>query len=213
MSFFGRMALLFVVVPILELMLLIRLGQVVGLLPTLGLVLFTGVAGAALARMEGMRVFFQFQRELASGRLPGQALLDGISVLLGGAFLLTPGILTDLAGLSLLFPPTRRWIQKRVRKRLEKQIAEGSIRVVTMGPTRASAAGAARPARSPTAVPGPGWTPRRGSSSSPTSPAGVSEPRDIRTAVRVQPVGRPQAPSRPRVGRSRAARRWPVSCS
>jgi len=135
MSFFGRMALLFVIVPILELMLLIQIGQVVGLLPTLGLVLFTGVAGAALARMEGVRVFFQFQRELGAGRLPGQAILDGISVLLGGAFLLTPGILTDLAGLCLLFPPTRRWIQKSVRKRLEKGIAEGSIRVVTMGPT------------------------------------------------------------------------------
>lgn len=134
MSFFGRLALFFIVVPILELTLLIQIGQAVGLLPTLGLVVFTGIAGAALARMEGVRVFFQFQRELAEGRLPGQAIQDGIAVLLGAAFLLTPGILTDLTGLCLLFPPTRRWIQKRVRKRLEKQIAEGSIHVVTMGP-------------------------------------------------------------------------------
>jgi UPF0716 protein FxsA len=58
---------------------------------------------------------------------------DGISVLIGGAFLLTPGILTDLTGFSLLFPPTRRWIQKRVRKRLERGIHDGTIRVVTTG--------------------------------------------------------------------------------
>ena len=134
MNLLGRLALLFVVVPILELMLLIELGQVVGLLPTLLLVMFTGVTGAWLARAEGMRVFFQFQKELATGRLPGQAMLDGISVLVGGAFLLTPGVLTDLAGFSLLFPPTRRWLQKRVRASMEQQVKDGTIQVITMGP-------------------------------------------------------------------------------
>lgn len=134
MSLLGRLALLFVIVPILELMLLIELGQIVGLTPTLLLVLLTGVGGAILARAEGLRVFFQFQRELAAGRLPGQAMLDGIAVLIGGAFLLTPGILTDLVGFSLLFPLTRRWIQGRVRTRLEAQIADGHVRVITMGP-------------------------------------------------------------------------------
>lgn len=136
MSILGRLALLFVVVPILELVLLIQIGQVVGLLPTVALVVFTGVTGAWLARAEGVRVFFQFQQELTSGRLPGQAMLDGISVLVGGAFLLTPGVLTDLAGFSLLLPVTRRWIQRRVRKRLERGIADGSIRVVTMSAAR-----------------------------------------------------------------------------
>jgi len=133
MNILGRLALLFVVVPILELLLLIEMGQLVGLLPTLGLVMFTGIGGAMLARAEGVRVFFQFQTELARGRLPGQAMLDGISVLIGGAFLLTPGVLTDFAGFALLFPVTRRWIQRRVRKRLERQIADGTIRVVSMG--------------------------------------------------------------------------------
>lgn len=134
MTFLGRLALFFIVVPILELVLLIQLGQVVGLWPTLGLVIFTGVTGAALARLEGLRVLYQFQAELASGRLPGQALLDGISVLIGGAFLLTPGILTDLTGFALLFPPSRRWIQRRVKRRLERGMADGTIRVVTMTP-------------------------------------------------------------------------------
>lgn len=134
MTLLGRLALLFVVVPILELILLIQIGQWVGLVPTLALVLLTGLGGAMLARAEGLRVFFQFQRELASGRLPGQSLLDGISVLIGGAFLLTPGVLTDAVGLSLLFPVTRRWIQRRVKARLERRIADGSIRVMVGGP-------------------------------------------------------------------------------
>jgi UPF0716 protein FxsA len=90
MTVLGRLALFFVVVPVIELVLLIQLGQVVGLWPTLALVVFTGVTGAALARLEGLRVLFQFRSELASGKLPGQAILDGISVLVGGAFLLTP---------------------------------------------------------------------------------------------------------------------------
>jgi len=134
MTVLGRMALLFIVVPLVELILLVRLGQVFGLWPTLGLVVFTGLTGAAMARAEGLRVLFRFQSELAAGRLPGQALLDGISVLIGGAFLLTPGILTDLAGFALLLPFTRHWIQRRVRRRLERGLEEGAIRVVTMGP-------------------------------------------------------------------------------
>ena len=133
MSLLGRLALLFVIVPIVELMLLIQLGQIVGLAPTLLLVVATGVTGAWLARAEGMRAFFRFQRELASGRLPGQALLDGLSMLVGGAFLLTPGVLTDVFGFSLLFPVTRRWIQRRVRASLERRIRDGRVQVVAMG--------------------------------------------------------------------------------
>ena len=134
MNVLGRLALIFVIVPIIELMLLIRLGDAVGLWPTLALVVFTGVAGAAMARLEGLRVFFQFQKELASGRLPGQAMLDGISVLIGGAFLLTPGILTDVVGFALLFPLSRRWIQRRVRRRMEESLRDGTIRVVSIRP-------------------------------------------------------------------------------
>ena len=134
MSFLSRLAFLFILVPILELMLLIRIGEWVGLWPTLALVVVTGVTGAALARAEGLRVFWRFQKELAQGRLPGQALQDGIAVLVGGAFLLTPGILTDLTGFTLLFPPTRRWIQKRVRASLERSLRSGAVRVTVMGP-------------------------------------------------------------------------------
>ncbi|NNM34522.1 MAG: FxsA family protein [Gemmatimonadetes bacterium] len=135
MSLLGRLTLLFVVVPILELVLLIQLGGLVGLWPTLALVLLTGVAGATLARAEGLRVLWAFQQEVAEGRLPGQALQDGIAVLIGGAFLLTPGILTDVVGFSLLLPPSRRWIQARFRRSLKERVADGSVQFVFTGPT------------------------------------------------------------------------------
>lgn len=134
MSCLARLTLLFVVVPVLELVLLIRLGAVVGLWPTLGLVLVTGAAGAALARAEGFKVVLQLQRELAAGRPPAQPVLDGVSILLAGVLLITPGVLTDVAALALLVPFSRRWIQRRVRSHLERQVRAGALQVVVMGP-------------------------------------------------------------------------------
>jgi UPF0716 protein FxsA len=131
MKILGRLALLFVVLPILELMLLIEMGRYIGSLPTLGIVVLTGFTGAWLARTEGLRVFFRFQEELVSGRLPGQAMLDGVCVLVGGAFLLTPGVITDFLGFSLLLPFTRRWIQSRMRDSLERQVAAGRVHVAS----------------------------------------------------------------------------------
>jgi len=129
MSVLARLALLFVGVPLLELFILIQLGQVVGLWPTIGLVVLTGFAGASLARLEGLRTILRIRGEMAHGRLPGKALLDGLAVLLGGALLLTPGILTDIVGFSFLLPPTRRILLSRIRKRLEQSLKSGSIRI------------------------------------------------------------------------------------
>lgn len=129
----GRLALLFVLIPLVELALLIQLGGIVGFWPTLGLVILTGIAGAALARAEGLRTLAAFQRELAGGALPGQALFDGLAILVGGAFLLTPGLLTDVAGFALLLPPSRRLLQKWVRRWLESQIESGQLRVMVWG--------------------------------------------------------------------------------
>lgn len=125
----ARLALLFVLVPMAELALLIQVGQWVGLWPTLGLVVVTGIAGAALARREGIRTFLRFQRELSQGRLPGQSLFDGLAILLGGAFLLTPGLLTDVLGFSLVLPPTRRLIQRSLRERFAQRLQDGTVQV------------------------------------------------------------------------------------
>jgi UPF0716 protein FxsA len=134
MACLARLALVFVVLPVVELVILIRLGATVGLWPTLGLVLVTGAAGAALARAEGLKVVLQLQSELAAGRPPAQSLLDGASILLSGVLLLTPGLLTDVAALALLVPWSRRWIQRRVLARLQAGIRTGALQVVVMSP-------------------------------------------------------------------------------
>ena len=130
----ARLAFLFVVVPLLELVLLVQLGRWVGLWPTLGLVLTTGIVGASLARAQGLRTLASFQSEVAAGRLPSGPLLDGLAVLVGGAFLLTPGLLTDVVGFSLLIPATRGWIRRRVVKSLKRMQSEGTLQVGIMTP-------------------------------------------------------------------------------
>jgi UPF0716 protein FxsA len=129
----ARLVLLFILLPILDLTLLIRLGGSIGFWPTLALVLLTGAAGAALARAEGVRVLGMVQSELAAGRVPGSALLDGVAILAGGVLLLTPGFITDVIGLILLLPPTRRWVQGGMRRWLEDQLASGRVQLRTMG--------------------------------------------------------------------------------
>jgi UPF0716 protein FxsA len=133
MSLFSRLFLLFVGVPLLELFILIQLGQLVGVWPTVGLVVLTGIAGATLARLEGLRTVWKLRGELSRGRLPGGALMDGFAILVGGALLLTPGILTDLVGFSFLLPPTRKLLLGRIRKGLEKRIESGAIHITHIG--------------------------------------------------------------------------------
>lgn len=130
----SRLIFLFVAVPLVELAILLQVGQWIGIGPTFALVVVTGVAGAALARRQGLRALMAVQRELAEGRLPGGSLLDGLAILVGGAFLLTPGILTDIAGFSLLLPTSRRWLQGLARRALEKRISEGTVEVRIFGP-------------------------------------------------------------------------------
>ena len=133
MSIFGRLALLFVVVPLLELALLIQMGRIVGFWPTIALVVFTGLSGAWLARAEGLRTMWKLRHDVANGRVPGQAIMDGVAVLAGGALLLTPGIITDVIGFGLLFPATRHAMQKRIMIRLERSIQDGTVQVRMSG--------------------------------------------------------------------------------
>jgi UPF0716 protein FxsA len=129
MGLLARLALLFIGVPLLELAILVKLGQVIGFLPTVALVVVTGALGAGLARLEGLRTIWRIKADLGRARLPADALFDGLAVLLGGALLLTPGILTDLVGFSLLLPPSRRVLMGRVRDRLKRRLKDGSVQV------------------------------------------------------------------------------------
>lgn len=119
----GKLLLLFTVIPVVELYLLITIGQNVGAGPTIALVLGTGFLGAWLARREGSRVLRSWQGSLARGELPKEGVVSSVLVLVGGVLLVTPGVVTDVMGLLLLLPWTRRWVAGAIRKRLEQRLA------------------------------------------------------------------------------------------
>ncbi|MDX1577954.1 MAG: FxsA family protein [Gemmatimonadota bacterium] len=125
-----RLFLLFTLVPVAELAILIRIGGWLGLAPTLALVIGTGAVGAWLARREGIRSWLAVQEELATGRIPARELVHGLLILVAGVVLLTPGVLTDIAGLLLLVRPFRTALMRRLRARFERQIDEGTITVI-----------------------------------------------------------------------------------
>ncbi len=127
----GRLILLFTVVPFVELALLIWIGRRIGPLPTIALVLATGVLGASLARYQGLATWARFRRALAEGRLPGTELVEGLMILVAGAVLLTPGVLTDLAGFLLLTPPVRRFLVRWAEPRLRSRVR---VRTAARGP-------------------------------------------------------------------------------
>lgn len=116
-----RLALLFTIVPAVELFLLLQLGSWLGPLPTFALILVTGVAGGWLAKREGFAVLRQLSAELSNGLPPGERLVEGALVVLGGALLVTPGVLSDLAGILLIVRPTRRWLAPRLTRSLAQR--------------------------------------------------------------------------------------------
>lgn len=120
-----RLVVLFIALPLLELALLIQVGQWIGIFWTVALVAVTGILGAALARRQGGMAWLAIQRELREGRMPGSSLLDGLLILIGGIVLLTPGLLTDLLGLALLAPPTRGVVKAWLRRRFDRAIRDG----------------------------------------------------------------------------------------
>jgi UPF0716 protein FxsA len=126
----GKLFVLFTALPLVDLWLLLQIGQVLGFWSTVALVVLTGMAGAWLARTEGFRVVREWQRAIAEGRLPAEGVLSGALVLAGGLLLVTPGVLTDVLGLALLFPPSRRLVAAALRRWLARQVQAGRIRVV-----------------------------------------------------------------------------------
>lgn len=112
------LAVLFVVVPLVELYLLLQVGQLMGLGATIGLVLVTGIVGAALARHQGSQVLRKLQAATATGEGIGGTLAEGALVLVAGVLLMTPGVLTDAVGLGLLIPALRRLVAPALARRL-----------------------------------------------------------------------------------------------
>lgn len=99
-----------------ELTLLLWLAQYEGWLVTLGIVIFTGILGTLLARSQGFSTWQKIQSQMRQGQMPGSAMADAAMIFAAGAFLMTPGLLTDALGFSLLIPPLREWMKKRFLK-------------------------------------------------------------------------------------------------
>jgi len=129
----GRLFLLFTLVPLAEIYLLVQLGGLMGVWPTIGLVAVTGFLGAALARREGRRALASYQEAMAKGQLPEEGIVSGLLILAGGVMLITPGVLTDVFGLAMMVPPVRRAMAKLVKARLQKRISAGQIQVMHIG--------------------------------------------------------------------------------
>lgn len=124
---FGYLVLLFTVLPAIELVLLIEIGSNIGAGNTLFIIIFTGVLGAYLARLQGFLVLRKIRDSLNQGIMPNAELMDGLMILVGGIVLLTPGFITDAFGFLLLIPLTRTVIKKFFAKKFENMIAKGQI--------------------------------------------------------------------------------------
>lgn len=120
---------LFVGLPIIELVLLFELHGIVGFLPTVMLVLLTGVAGAALVRRQGLAILLKIQREMSIGNVPAPQMIDGVMILVAGALLVTPGLITDVSGFLLLIPFVREQIRFWLKKKLEEKVRGGYVQV------------------------------------------------------------------------------------
>ncbi len=124
-----KLFLTFTVIPVIELYLLIEVGRVIGGLNTVLLVILTGFAGAWLARLAGMATMARVREHLNQGLMPAEEMLDALLILAAGAVLITPGLLTDLAGLCILFPPTRKVFKRWLRRRFDDWTQRGTIHI------------------------------------------------------------------------------------
>ena len=125
----GRLLILFIVVPVLELLLLIEIGQRVGTLATVALVMGTGILGASLARQQGISTLARVRKDLDEGRVPAEPIVDGVLILLAAAVLITPGVLTDLVGFLCLVPAFRRVVKRFLKRRFERAMQDGTVGV------------------------------------------------------------------------------------
>ncbi|OUR99753.1 hypothetical protein A9Q84_01635 [Halobacteriovorax marinus] len=134
---FPILVLLFTVIPAIEIYLLFSIGALVGGLNTVAIVVITGVIGASLAKSQGLAILGNIQNDLNKGSLPANQLIHGLLVFGGGLLLLTPGFLTDVLGLSMVFPGTRHVLVAFLKGYFEKGIKNGNIKFSSMGQSQA----------------------------------------------------------------------------
>jgi len=123
---FLLLAFLFLVIPIVELYVIIKVAGGIGVLETIGLLIVVSVVGAWLVRREGLGVLRKMQGEVAQARVPTKQLVDGALILFAGALMLTPGFVTDATGVFLLIPPTRALVRNVLMRRLKGRVQVAS---------------------------------------------------------------------------------------
>ena len=126
---FFKLFLMFSLVPVIELYILMKVGSYLGIIPTMALILLTGAWGAWLAKAQGLQVLAEINRAGHEGRVPAPELIQGLMILIGAITLLTPGIVTDLIGLSFLFPISRQFYLRIIGEYLAQKIRSGQWRV------------------------------------------------------------------------------------
>ncbi|NOZ25022.1 MAG: FxsA family protein [Nitrospirae bacterium] len=124
---FFKLLVLFVVVPVVELSLLIKVGSVIGTMNTIIIVLLTAAIGAYMVRLEGLGVMYRLQKNLMEGIFPAEELIDGVMILIAGVLLLTPGFITDTIGFLMVIPGSRNAIKRIARRYLEKRVTSMHI--------------------------------------------------------------------------------------
>jgi len=123
----GKLILLFTVIPIVELFILFQIAEVTSGFATVLLVIFTGIVGAYLAKSQGRIIIMRIRTDLNRGKMPANELINGLCVLVGGALLLTPGIITDIVGFSLVIPLTRTIFKKYIKDKFSEKIRAGQV--------------------------------------------------------------------------------------
>ena len=128
---FFKLFLAFTTIPLVEIYLLIHIGSVFGLFTSIALVFFTGLLGAYLARIQGIKTLFKIQESIKEGRMPSGELLEALLIVAAGIVLLTPGFLTDTIGFLLLLPNIREivksWVQSKIKTQYMSERPEDTI--------------------------------------------------------------------------------------
>lgn len=121
---------LIIVIPALEIGVLLLSGKTIGVIPTIILIILTGVIGAWLAKKQGIETVRKVQYQMQNGQIPGEAIVDGLCILVGGIFLLSPGFITDIAGILLLFPISRKIVKPFLLKSIRKIIDRNQFTII-----------------------------------------------------------------------------------
>ncbi|MEM9646075.1 MAG: FxsA family protein [Planctomycetota bacterium] len=133
---FLRLLAAFILVPLVELYLLLQLAEATSALATISLVIVTGFIGSVLAKREGLSALARFQNAIAEGRMPGREIQDGLMIVFAAALLLTPGLITDLVGFTLLVPAGREFVRRILVARFQGRF---HVQVHSTNPPRRSA--------------------------------------------------------------------------